>query len=147
MPGQDKKTKGTAANAVRVSKWYKADDGKLVRRNPAKQPKAPTLRKNITPGQVLILLVGRFKGKRVVFLRQLKSGLLLVTGPYKINGVPLRRVNQSTVIPTSTKVELGGAKLDQLNDDLFKRIAAKRTKKSEDAFFQNKEQEVIDSIV
>ena len=112
-------------------------------RNPAKQPKPTTLRKNITPGQILILLVGRFKGKRVVFLRQLKSGFLLVTGPYKINGVPLRRVNQSTVIPTSTKVELGAAKLDQLTDDFFKRIAAKRTKRSEDTFFQNKEQEVI----
>ena len=143
MPGQEKKTKGTATNAVRISKWYKADDEKQSRKNPAKQPKPATLRKNITPGQILILLVGRFKGKRVVFLRQLKSGLLLVTGPYKINGVPLRRVNQSTVIPTSTKVELGGAKLDQLTDDFFKRIAAKRTKRSEDTFFQNKEQEVI----
>ncbi len=91
---------------------YPADDVKRTVVKSNKKPKIAKLRNSITPGTVLIILSGRFKGRRVVFLKQLESGLLLVSGPYEVNGVPLRRVNQSYCIATSTKVSLSGLSLD-----------------------------------
>lgn len=56
----------------------------------------------------MILLSGKHRGRRVVVLKHLDAGNILVTGPYSINGVPLKRVNAAHVIATSTKVPLDG---------------------------------------
>merc|ERR1712232_1320424 len=90
-------------------------------------------------GTILILLAGRFKGKRVVFLKQLDSGLLLVSGPYKINGVPLRRVNQVYVIATSTKVDVSGVDVSKIDDSFFAKEKAAKAKKEGDEFFKSED--------
>ncbi|XP_066602796.1 large ribosomal subunit protein eL6 [Prorops nasuta] len=100
------------------------------------------LRPTLTEGTICILLAGPHKGKRVVFLKQLKSGLLLVTGPFHINACPLRRVSQNYVIATSTKIDLSKFKLpEHINDEYFKRKRDKRAKKEEGDIFSKKKEE------
>ena len=105
--------------------WYPTTNLKQHFKRKSKLPKPTHIQHALQPGQIVILLSGRFRGKRVVYLKKLQSGLLLVTGPYKLNGVPLKRVNQAYVLPTCTKVELADVAKD-VTDDLFKRVDVKR---------------------
>lgn len=59
-----------------------------------------------------------------------------ITGPFKINGVPLRRVNQSYVIATATKVDVFGVNLEKFDDGYFAKEADKKNKKGEGEFFE-----------
>ena len=122
---------------VKKFDWYPAEDQK---RQPRRKPAgAPKLRASIEKGSVLILTSGRYRGKRCVFLKQLQSGLLLVSGPFKVNGVPLKRVNQVYTITTSTKVNVAGVNVDQVSDATFKDKSAKS--KGRDIFNENEKKQ------
>lgn len=90
----------------------------------------------------MILLAGRFRGKRVILLKTLEQGVLLVTGPFKVNGVPLRRVNSRYVIATATKVDIKAVDsklLEKISEDkYFAREKSEKTK-GEEAFFKQGE--------
>ena len=117
--------------------WYPVSDIKGHFKRKCKIPKKTHISAELVPGQVVILLSGRFRGRRVVFLKKLESGLLLVTGPYKYNGVPLKRVNAAYVLPTNTKLKLDAKVADSVNDKLFLRTLIKR-EKEEDFFVDEK---------
>ena len=75
------------------------------------------------------------------------SNLSFIAGPFKINGVPLRRVNQAYVIGTSTKVDISGVNLEKFDDKYFGKAVEKKKKKGEGEFFEaEKEVSLINSI-
>ncbi|KAF8528941.1 ribosomal protein L6e-domain-containing protein [Hysterangium stoloniferum] len=132
--GGDKNGGKRLVPTSKAAAFYPAEDIRQPKKS-RKTPQPTKLRASITPGTVLILLAGRFRGRRVVFLKQLSSGLLLITGPYGINGVPLRRVNQAYVIATSTNVDLG--EFNELDDAYFVKSSKPRSRDAESEFFEN----------
>jgi len=140
----DKNGKERKCRVKRFPKFYPTEDKpKKLRTNGKKcfSEHKHSLRKSITPGTILILVAGRHAGKHVVFLKQLKSGLLLVSGPFKSNGCPLRRINQIYVIATRTKVDVSKVTLpENLNDAFFNRIKAKKAKPTDGELFETKKE-------
>ncbi|KAL1140519.1 hypothetical protein AAG570_000449 [Ranatra chinensis] len=128
--GGDKNGKTRIVYLKKRTKSYPTAD--RIRRHPSKKCFSQHKRKcraSIQAGKIVILLAGTHKGKRAVLLKQLPTGLLLVTGPFTLNGVPLRRVHQNYVIATSTKVDV-----------YFKRVKAKRAKKEDGEIFAAKKE-------
>ena len=118
---------------VKKFKWYPADDEKKPFKRASKAKKHSTkIRKSLEPGVICIVLSGRFQGRRVVFLKSLPSGLALVTGPYRINRVPLRRMNPVYLLATKTKIAIG-KEHESVDDKFF--IKPKESKISEEEKF------------
>jgi len=124
-------------SATQAPKWYQAEDAP-VPKNTRKTARPQKLRASLVPGTVLILLAGRFRGKRVVYLKNLQDNTLLVSGPFKVNGVPLRRVNARYVIATSTKVDVSSVDVSKFDVSYFAR--EKSSKQKGEAQFFGEEQ-------
>uniref|UniRef100_A0A803LFX4 60S ribosomal protein L6 n=1 Tax=Chenopodium quinoa TaxID=63459 RepID=A0A803LFX4_CHEQI len=118
------------ASAEKTSKFYPADDVKKPLINKRK-PKAAKLRQfdvhiDVVADDCLI---------------NNDCFLLFQIGPFKINGVPLRRCNQAYVIATSTKVDVSGVDVSSIDDKYFAKQGEQKKKKGEGEFFEAEKEE------
>lgn len=134
--GGDRNGKERLVRTKRLPRYYPTEEApkkfSVKRKHFANHPRR--FRSTLTPGTVVILVAGKHAGKRVVVVRHLSSGLLLVTGPKKLNGVSLSRVNQIYVIATSTKLDLSSSNFDQFDDKFFKRVRTPKKNAEKDIF-------------
>ena len=131
-------TKKSGTASKKAPKFYPADDVPFPLRS-ARVARAagrgPKTRASIAPGVVCILLTGQATmGKRVIVLKVLASGLLVVTGPFAVNGVPVRRVSPTYVIATSTSVDVSKVNSSKFTDAYFGKDKS-AAKDGEDGFF------------
>ncbi|CCW66176.1 unnamed protein product [Phytomonas sp. Hart1] len=120
---------------------------KQVKKVSGRKAERSTLRKSITPGTVAIVLAGRFRGRRVVILKQLpRNGVLVVTGPMKFNGVPIRRIDPSYIIATSTKIDIASVDTKDITPEVFARPKAEKPVKSEGDFMGDKRKKAAEKV-
>merc|ERR1719193_1517681 len=105
-----------------------------------------SLRPSLSAGTIAIILAGVHKGKKVIVLKQLDTGLVLISGPYALNGCPLRRINQRYLLATKTSVDVSAVKVpEHINDAYFKRAKKAVSKagagKKEGDIFEAKKEE------
>jgi ribosomal protein L14E/L6E/L27E len=79
-------------------------------------------------GSVLILLTRKLFGKKVVLLDITETGLLVVTGPFSINGISLRRVNFKYTISSGAIINLKKINSSVLNDEYFETLKKSKSK-------------------
>jgi len=72
-------------------------------------------------------------------LKQLpKNGPLVISGPMKFNGVPIRRIDSRYIIATSTKIDVSNVDTSKITTDTFKRPKQEKRVKSEGEFMGDK---------
>merc|ERR1719251_475516 len=94
------------------------------------------LRKSMVPGRVGVVLIGRYTSKKVVFLKQLESGLLLCAC---MNNGSVRRFPQKWVLATSQQIDVSKVDTKSWDDSDFKTLKSSSGSDQNEEFFNKEE--------
>uniref|UniRef100_A0A0K2T809 Ribosomal protein L6elike [Tribolium castaneum] n=2 Tax=Lepeophtheirus salmonis TaxID=72036 RepID=A0A0K2T809_LEPSM len=96
----EKKVERTKNGSIRMGCVKKLrNDFPTVHRRVHRIAKKPTklscrVRSTLTPENTIVIHAGIHKGKRIVILKEFRSGILLICGAFKLNNCPIKRINQ-----------------------------------------------------
>ncbi|EJW02302.1 hypothetical protein EDEG_03266 [Edhazardia aedis USNM 41457] len=64
--------------------------------------KARKQRKDLSSGQIVVVLEGKFAGSRVVYVNSLPNYQALCCGPKSVNDIPFFKIDERFLLPTGT---------------------------------------------
>ena len=66
----------------------------------------------------------------------------MISGPMKLNGCPMRRINQIYLLATENSIDVSAVKVPEtINDDYFRHARAEKVKKGDGDIFTTKKEE------
>nr|UXY86672.1 60S ribosomal protein L6B [Cryptomonas paramecium] len=79
-------------------------------------------------GSVAIISFGKLRGKKAIILRTTKCRMFVISGPFSLNGISIRRIKYNHLIPTQNRLNISSVDTKIFDDEYF--IFLKKSKKT-----------------
>ncbi|AEA38705.1 60S ribosomal protein L6B (nucleomorph) [Cryptomonas paramecium] len=81
---------------------------------------------NLT-GSIVIISFGKLRGKKAIILRTTKCQMFVISGPFSLNGISIRRIKPGHIITTRNRLDVDSVNTRIFDDEYF--IFLKKSRK------------------